>query len=435
MKKNAALISLAALASASAFAMPEVEDLSVSQNRDRVVTISFNLTEKAIVTMDITTNGVSIGAENYQTLREPLSPKDQFPANRVMDAGEHVWMWRPSKEWPGFNFSSNEFKVTVQAWSFDAPPDYMVIDYNAKSNATFYAKAEDLPDGGIKTVTDPNNIDDETLATIESDVYRLSKMIFRKIPAAGVKWAMGSPEDEKYRRENETQHYVTLTNDYYVAIYPMTRAHHKRFFQTQDANSELNSPYPRGALSYTGARGSISSYCWPEDGHNVSPSSYIGKMRAHTGFRFDFLTEAEWEYACRAGSDQPWNGYAETEVAWTTLGTADASSSKYIVGLKKPNAWGIYDMHGMVNEWVLDQYGEYPLDAVIAPVGVTTNANLRILRGGVINTKYNGKYTSSVSTRSAYRYPFDPAKTTTGAPNPIGARLSCPAAMPEWMRK
>ena len=249
MKKKAALISLAAFASASAFAMPEVEDLDVSQSKDRVVTISFNLTERAIVTMDIATNGVSIGAENYQTLREPLSPKDQFPANRIMDAGEHVWMWRPSKEWPGFNFSNNEFKVTVQAWSFDAPPDYMVIDYNVRSNAMFYAKAEDIP-GGIKTVSDPNNIDEETLAILKSDEYRLTKIILRKIPAAGVKWRMGSPEDEDYRRDDETLHYVTLTNDYYVAIYPLTFAQCKRFFSTSDDNKVLTWISPKNNQSY-----------------------------------------------------------------------------------------------------------------------------------------------------------------------------------------
>ena len=90
--------------------------------------------------MDITTNGVSIGAENYQTLRDPYSTKDAFPANRAVKAGKHTWVWRPSKEWPGHHFHNSEFKVLVQAWSFDSPPDYMVIDSNVRSNAMFYAK-------------------------------------------------------------------------------------------------------------------------------------------------------------------------------------------------------------------------------------------------------------------------------------------------------
>ena len=426
MKKKAALISLAAFASASAFAMPEVEDLDVSQSKDRVVTISFNLTEKAIVTMDIATNGVSIGAENYQTLREPLSPKDQFPANRIMDAGEHVWMWRPSKEWPGFNFSNNEFKVTVQAWSFDAPPDYMVIDYNVRSNAMFYANVEDLPDGGIKDV-------DSAEAPLSTDVYRLTKIVLRKIPAAGVKWRMGSPEDEDYRRDDETLHYVTLTNDYYVAIYPLTFAQCKRFFATADDNVYLTSISPKSNQAYENARGDIESYCWPENGHEVSPSSGFGKMRARTGLRFDFLTEAEWEYACRAGTGDAWNGMTEDEVCWHELSLGAAN---HPVGTKQPNAWGLYDMHGLVNEWVLDQYGPYPEEAVVSPVGVTTNSNMRVLRGGVINLKNSsGQWKSYISTRSAFRHSFNPAKGQSTAPNPFGVRVSCPASLPEWMRK
>ena len=427
MKMKSVLLSLTAFASVSAFAFPEVEDLTVTQNKDRMVAISFNLTEKAIVTMDITTNGVSIGAENYQTVRDAMSDDDSFPANKVMSSGQHMLTWRPSKEWPGFNFSNNEFKVTVQAWSFDAPPDYMVIDYNVRSNAMFYANVEDLPDGGIKDV-------DSDDAPLSNDVYRLTKIVFRKIPAAGVKWRMGSPEDEEYRRDDETLHYVTLTNDYYVAIYPLTFAQCKRFFSTGDDNKVLTWISPKNNQSYVNARGDIESYCWPENGNEVSPDSGFGNMRARTGLRFDFLTEAEWEYACRAGTGDAWNGMTEDEVCWHELSSAAAS---HTVGTKLPNAWGLYDMHGLVNEWVLDQYGPYPEESVVSPVGVTTNANMRILRGGVINIRKNtsSSYKSCYSTRSAFRHSFNPAKGQSTAPNPFGVRVSCPASLPEWMRK
>lgn len=421
----------ASLASLATVAMPEVQNLSVSQNNNRMVAISFTLSEKAIVTMDITTNGVSIGADNYQTVRDALANDDKFPANKIVAAGEHLWTWRPTKEWPGFHFGSNEFAVKVQAWSFDNPPDYMVIDYNVKSNATFYATAADIP-GGIKTAADPSNITDEEREILTNDAYRLTKIILRKIPAAGVKWRMGSPETETYRQDDETQHYVTLTNDYYVAIYPFTFGQCKRFFNTGDDNKYLWSVSPKSNQAYSNARGAISSYCWPEDGHNVSPSSGFGYMRNRTGFRFDFLTEAEWEYACRAGTDDSWNGMTEDEACWHELST---SAANHIVGTKAPNAWGVYDMHGMVNEWVLDQFGEYPEEAVIAPVGVTTNANMRILRGGVINKKYNNNWTSKVSTRSASRHAYAPTSGQSSAPNPFGVRISCPAVLPDWLRQ
>lgn len=426
MKRTFAIVF--AGASLMAAAQPEITDLEVAQNSSRMVTISFNLSKNAIVTMDITTNGVSIGAENYQTLRDPYSAKDVFPANRAVKAGKHTWMWRPSKEWPGHHFTNSEFKVLVQAWSFDSPPDYMVIDSNVRSNAMFYAKVEDLPDGGLKAAIQTN---EAQLAELKSDVYRTSKIVFRKIPAAGVKWRMGSPETEKYRNSNETPHYVTLTNDYYVNVYLLTFTQAKRFLNTADS-TEINVK-TKWNISYTGLRGSASGFSWPDDGHNVTSDSRLGYLRGLTGIAFDLLTEAEWEYACRAGTSGQWNddGSNSTEVAWSSL---SGGCRSYVPGGKKPNRWGLYDMHGLVNEWVLDQYGPYPEESVIAPVGVTTNELNRVLRGGPRNTKYNGSYTSNVSTRSAYRAGFSYSEPYDGGGNGFGVRICCPASLPEWMR-
>ena len=427
MKRTA--MTSAVLACLGAVAMPEIENLSVSQNRDRMVSISFSLTEKAIVTMDILTNGVSIGADNYRTLREPLSPKDEFPAGRVLAAGPHTWMWRPTKEWPGQHLENNAFSVKVQAWSFDAPPDYMVVDGVAQSNITFYASAAELPYGGIKTA-DPDDAD--AIAELTNDVYRTSKLILRKIPAAGVKWRMGSPEDETYRNADEVPHYVTLTNDYYVSIYLFSLSHLWRFFRVGEV-SYVGKTGTRNNQTYTGARGAIASYNWPADGHEVSPTSGFGYMRGKTGLRFDFLTEAEWEYACRAGTEGRLNVEdAElSEIAWS--GMSGSVRSK-VSGLKLPNKWGLYDMLGLCNEWCLDQYGDYPESAILAPEGVTTNLSRRIIRGGPRNLKWNGSYNSAVSVRSAYRGRIDPTSDYDGA-NGLGIRVSCPASLPDWMRQ
>lgn len=127
-------------------------------------------------------------------------------------------------------------------------------------------------------------------------------------------------------------------------------------------------------------------------------------------------------------------GYKEDEVAWHELASKTKNSAYHPVGLKIPNAWGLYDTHGLSMEWVLDQYGPYPTENVVAPVGVTTNTNLRVLRGGVKNLTYNSSYTSVVSTRAAFRTSFDPTKTNTSAPNYFGIRIGCPAKLPDWMR-
>lgn len=411
----------------TAAAAPELKDYTVEQNADRMVVVSFTLTEKAILTMDVLTNGVSIGAENYQTVRDAMSNDDTFPANKVVPAGSHVFTWRPVKEWPGYSFDKGELSVEVKAWSFDSPPDYMVLDSGSISNfPAFYATAADLP-GGIKTA-DPEDAD--AVAALKNDPYRTTKIVMRKIPAAGVKWRMGSPEDEAYRRSNETPHYVTLTNDYYVSIYPMTFTQINKFC----SGEETPSVNPKHNTRYSDMRGS--TYSWPEDGYNVG--GRFAALRKRLGLRMDFLTEAEWEYACRAGTEGRWNhdGTTPDAVAWTGY-TGGAKS--HAVGLKLPNRWGLYDMHGLVNEWVLDRLGQYPTDAVIAPVGATGDEVKRVLRGGPQGIKWSDSvgYNKSpqISTRSAYRGSAKPDSSYDGNTNGYGIRLSCPASLPEWMRK
>ena len=433
MKHLASLFT--ALCALAVSATPEIENFSAEQIwGENILKVSFTLTEKAILTVDILTNGVSIGSTNYSTMRDPLESENEFPANKIVAAGEHVWLWRPTMEWPEHTMASGHFQVELKAWSFDDPPDYMIVTYNVKSNAYFYARAEDIP-GGIKTA-DPNDAD--AVSALSSDPFRTTKIVFRKIPAAGVKWRMGSPPTESRRLDNEIPHYVMLTNDYYVSIYPITWAHSKNFFGKAD-NTNVS---PKHNLSYTDLRGSYDTvgYCWPNDGYAVTSDSCLGKLRAKTGLRFDLLTEAEWEYACRAGTEGRWNDNSTSpdNVGWVESYTGGTKS--HTVGLKQPNQWGLYDMHGLVQEWVLDQYGTYITnsiitEAVIAPVGVTNNVAKRVLRGG---PKYNSTYGSKstlCTTRSAYRASDTGTKTADGNSNGYNTRISCPAKLPDWMRQ
>ena len=419
-------LAVAASTALTTFALPEIQNFSVTQNKDRVISVSFELSEKAIITMDMMTNGVSIGANNYQTVRNANANDGKSPVGKIAAAGQHLWTWRPNKEWPGYFLTNGEFSVSVKAWSLDAPPDYMVLDSATRSNATFYASATDLPDGGIKTPSNPTNA--EEIATLTNDVYRTTKLVLRKIPAAGVKWRMGSPTSESSRNSDETPHYVTLTNDYYVSIYPMTERQFSNFVQSYSGYGML---LPKSWDKYTVYRGDFSTgqYCWPENGHDVSPSSYFGILRGKTGFKFDFLTEAEWEYACRAGTTGSWcDGSSNpSNVAWSSSSFSSSVNAKE-VGLKQPNAWGLYDMHGNVYEWVLDQYGAYGSASVIAPVGATGNITNRVARGGTCRRPYS-------STRSAARYKYDGTKfSDTVYGSSWGVRIACPAALPDWMR-
>jgi formylglycine-generating enzyme required for sulfatase activity len=134
---------------------------------------------------------------------------------------------------------------------------------------------------------------------------------------------MGSPESEEGRQENESQHEVTISNDYYLGAYEVT--------QTQ----------------YQTVTGS-------------NPSCYQGALvgNQNAGRVYQLPTEAQWEYACRAGSKTIYS-FDDEEGLLPEYGWFKCNSSQrtHTAGLLEPNAWGLYDMHGNVWEWCSDWYG------------------------------------------------------------------------------
>lgn len=102
--------------------------------------------------------------------------------------------------------------------------------------------------------------------------------------------------------------------------------------------------------------------------------------RLPDGYVYTLPTEAQWEYACRAGTTGDYGGNLDA-MAWYT---ANSGGATHDVGTKQANAWGLHDMHGNVWEWCLDWYGNYPGGAVIDPVGAASGS-LRVHRGGCWN--------------------------------------------------
>ena len=267
MKTKTCLSLLAALAASALVASTPVikaDSVTFSQNTTtRLVTIGYTLEETdAVVTVDVLTNGVSIGEENFANIDGDV--------NRRVAPGDHLIVWHPRASWPDHVFTNNEVSVEVRAWDVTIPPDYMVVDLASEvDRIRYYVSEKALPDGGLA-----------------NDVYRTTKLVMRRIPASGNVWTMGSSAsntdgDGLLTRTDsrEKQHLVMMTNDYYIGVFPTTQAQHERVvgnnpIATTSANYNPLAPVMH---NYPSIRGE--DVDWPSTGHAVGSSSFLKKWR------------------------------------------------------------------------------------------------------------------------------------------------------------
>ena len=185
------------------------------------------------------------------------------------------------------------------------------------------------------------------------------------------KFLMGSPELEPERSVNETQHEVTFTKGFWIA----------RFEVTQEQWLAIMGNNP-SQFTASGSQAPVEQVSWEEATEFcrklTDAERKAGKLPA--GEEYTLPTEAQWEYACRAGTSGAYNleGASLDELAWYGRNSGD---KPHPVGHKKPNAWGLYAMHGNVWEWCLDWYGDYPKGAVTDPTG-PNQAGSPVNRGG-----------------------------------------------------
>ena len=187
---------------------------------------------------------------------------------------------------------------------------------------------------------------------------------------------MGSPTTESGRDDDETLHSVTLTKPFYCGKYEVTAGQWWIVMGNKPTDSdEVNPSAPVDAVSWDTCQMFLKKLCQLE---GVPEGTYR------------LLTEAEWEYACRAGTDTAlYNGDLTVtsgqcrnldQVGWYA---ANSKNMTHAVGQKKPNAFGLYDMHGNAWEWCQDSYLMYPSSSVIDPTGEVSGITpYHVLRGG-----------------------------------------------------
>ena len=474
MKK--CLLSAAALASAAAMAMPRVVENPTLHRlaSSPKVTVTYSLTvAPAIVTMDVQTNyfvdaeerWASIGGENITSGDGALEGEIY---KMVSGTGPYTIVWHPEKSWPGpsgvdprtVNPQSDTVRIVITAWPTNDPPPYMVVDL-ASGAKTFYPGEDFLP-GGL----------------LANEAYRKTSLVMRKIEARDVTWMMGSIGD--YGRDvgtnDETTRSVTLTNDYYMGVFPVTQRQYAEIAQectgrTIDSNDITNWPSafslascrdmrPAEMLSYVYIRfdmegdyneTKITENEWPKP---PCAKTFPGVLKTKTGLVFDLPTEEQWEFAARAGHcEGEWGDGSAYELDGSAAknaacaigrngnnvsnsgitgheGDYDATRGTAICGSYPPNSWGLYDMHGNVREWTVDTYDclefneKFDLtgDKAITPstdIG-THNNDIKCVRGGNWNSP-------AYRMRAADRSNFE--KIQTGKAN-LGFRVICPTVMP-----
>ena len=281
---------------------------------------------------------------------------DKLTAGAVTSAGSEVG----SYSYPGTSTITTPFRTTKGIENYD-------VTYNIKQSIT-------------KKIAPGTNI------TIPlSDKVNL-EMIWIE-PGTFI---MGSPEDEVGRWADETQHQVTLTQGYWMSKYMVTVAQYEAIMGGTSTSWGAVSIRWNTALNFCAKL--------------TEQERAAGRLPE--GYEYTLPTEAQWEYACRAGTTTALNSGKNLssdvscpemdEVGWY-WGNVPPDS----VGLKKPNAWGLYDMHGYRFEWCLDWYeADYPTEPVIDPTGPSTG-KFRVIRGG--STIYHAG-----RCRSAFRYISNP---------------------------
>ena len=294
-----------------------------------------------MVDIDYTLSGDTTGLGVLITVKDGETGKTYTPTkfHEVLptSAGTHRVTWSTEADGLTSLVTSQMVANVALMRIVDSPAVtndlYLVIDLSGGPTAISYpisypiSYLDAVPNGGVWP-----------------DEYKTTKLVMRKIPAGSI-------------------NSITVTQSFYAGVFEVTQKQYE-LVMGENPSSYKGDKRAVERVSYTDIRGESAGAGWPGSSA-VDATSFLGKIRARTALQsLDLPTEAQWEYACRAGTTSDYNNGGSTEADLKTLGRYSGNQNDgrggysgfgtTTVGSYAPNAWGLYDMHGNVYEWCLD---------------------------------------------------------------------------------
>lgn len=391
MKMNKLVPLAMALSALSAFAdMPQVKNVKARQQHPwGKVCISYEVvgdlkraSDNAIPFLVVQAN------DGGATTNCAIAFSPYLKGDVGTEEGLHRVVWDFDAQGVSFSSTNVSFSVMYRA------EVYVVVDLSSGANAASYPVSylTEAPTDGFNKYE-----------------YKSTKLVLRSIVPG--RFLMCGTND------------VVLTKPYYIGVFEVTQAQYNYVMgENPSENTSIpvqwsgdivyfsNMSGPVDNVSYSTIRGDSSTYNWPVV-VDVSTNSFVGRLRRRTGLNFDLPTEAQWEYACRAGTTSAYNNGGDSEDDLKQVGrykkNSEVSSfrlfnSTYQVGSYAPNLWGLYDMHGNVGEFCLDWAGDLigGHDPECVPLG-----EKRVVRGG-------DYFSPAYGCTSSYRWQVEPEKAS-----------------------
>lgn len=349
---------------------PQIQNVKAMQQYpwDTKVYIAFTVVGDVSAVYPNEQSSLRITATDNETGKSYVASQSAISGDTGTNEGLHKVVWDLNKQ--GADFSSEQVVFTAAYFG----PLYCVIDLSGGVNAEIYpiTYLMDIPKGGW------------------TEEYKTTKLVLRRVNPGRIPTRA-----------------AVITKPFYIGVFEVTQKQYELVMGTNPSefNGEMR---PVECVSYEMIRGSANGSQWPISSE-VDADSFMGKIREKTGIaEFDLPTEAQWEYACRAGTTSKYNNGGDSLDDLNLLGRTwdnrmDISKGGFrghtTVGSYLPNQWGLYDMHGNVQEFCLDRWEyEYNDDRILSgndPVGPSEGVGTRrVIRGGAWS-EFSQEYASS----------------------------------------